>query len=38
MFHFLDLRLQQIMGTKEPFGGFSFVTVGDLFQLKPACV
>jgi endonuclease/exonuclease/phosphatase (EEP) superfamily protein YafD len=35
MFNFLDLRLQQIMGTKEPFGGISMITVGDLFQLKP---
>ena len=35
MFNFLDLRLQQIMGTKEPFGGLSVKTVGDLFQLKP---
>ena len=35
MFNFLDLRLQQIMGTKEPFGGLSMITVGDLFQLKP---
>ena len=35
MFNFLDLRLQQIMGTKEPFGGLSVITVGDLFQLKP---
>ena len=33
MFNFLDLRLQQIMGTKEPFGGISIITVGDLFQL-----
>ena len=23
------------MGTKEPFGGLSIITVGDLFQLKP---
>ena len=23
------------MGTKEPFGGVSLITVGDLFQLKP---
>ena len=23
------------MGTKEPFGGVSIITVGDLFQLKP---
>ena len=35
MFNFLDLQLQQIMGTKEPFGGLSIMTVGDLFQLKP---
>ena len=35
MFNFLNLRLQQIMGNKEPFGGISFITVGDLFQLKP---
>ena len=35
MSNFLDLRLQQIMGTKEPFGGLSIITVGDLFQLKP---
>jgi len=35
MFNFLNLRLQQIMGTNEPFGGINVVTVGDLFQLKP---
>ena len=35
MFNFLNLRLQQITGTKEPFGGISLITVGDLFQLKP---
>ena len=35
MFNFLNLRLQQIMGNKEPFGGISLLTVGDLFQLKP---
>ena len=35
MFNFLNLRLQQIMETKEPFGGISMITVGDLFQLKP---
>ena len=23
------------MGTKEPFGGLSIITVDDLFQLKP---
>ena len=35
MFNFLNSRLQQIMGTKEPFGGVSIISVGDLFQLKP---
>jgi ATP-dependent exoDNAse (exonuclease V) alpha subunit len=35
MFNFLDLRLQQITCTKEPFGGLSVITVDDLFQLKP---
>ena len=35
MFNFPNLRLQQIMGTKEPFGCLSIITVGDLFQLKP---
>ena len=35
MFNFLNLRLQQIMGTKEPFGGINLITAGDLFQLKP---
>jgi endonuclease/exonuclease/phosphatase (EEP) superfamily protein YafD len=35
MFNFLNLRLQQIIGTKTPFGGLSLITVGDLFQLKP---
>ena len=35
MFNFLNLQLQQIIGTQEPFGGISLVTAGDLFQLKP---
>lgn len=35
MFTFLNLRLQQIMGTPKPFGGLNLITVGDLFQLKP---
>ena len=35
MFSFLNLRLQQVMGTKEPFGRLNVITVGDLFQLKP---
>ena len=33
MFKFLNLRSQQIIRTNAPFGGISFVTVGDLFQL-----
>ena len=32
MFNFLDLRLQQIMGTKEPFGGLSIITCFNLNQ------
>ena len=32
---FIDTRLQQLMGTKEVFGGLSVIAVGDLFQLKP---
>ena len=31
MFNFLNLKLQQIMETNEPFGGISVITVGDLF-------
>ena len=35
MFNFINLRLQQIMGTQAVFGGVSMIVVGDLFQLKP---
>ena len=35
MFMFLNLRLQQIMGTQKLFGGVNVIAVGDLFQLKP---
>jgi len=35
MFNFFNLRLQQIMASKEPFGGISLISVDDLFQLKP---
>ena len=35
LFNFLNLRLQRIMETKEPFGAISMITVRDLFQLKP---
>lgn len=34
MFNFLNLRLKQIMETKEPFGGISLLTVGDFFSAK----
>ena len=35
MFNFLNLRLQQIMGTNTPFGALSVIAAGNLFQLKP---
>ena len=35
MFNFLNMRLQQIMGSKAIFGEVSLIAVGDLFQLKP---
>ena len=31
----INTRLQQLMGTKEVFGGLSVIAVGDLYQLKP---
>ena len=34
-FHHLDLRLQDIMDNKLPFGGISVLVVGDLLQLNP---
>ena len=33
--NFINTRLQQLMGTKEVFGGLSVIAVGDLYQLKP---
>ena len=33
--NFINTRLQQLMGTKEVFGGLSVISVGDLYQLKP---
>ena len=35
MLTFLFLRLQEIKGNKEPFGGVHVILVGDLFQLRP---
>ena len=34
MFNFLNLRLQEIIGSTNLFGGISVITVGDLFQPK----
>ena len=33
--NFINTQLQQLMGTKEDFGGSSVIAVGDLYQLKP---
>jgi hypothetical protein len=35
MFNYVDLRLQEIIGSLEPFGSVSVIAFGDLFQLKP---
>ena len=35
MLKFIDQRLQELTGTRIPFGGKSIIAVGDLFQLKP---
>ncbi|XP_060561861.1 uncharacterized protein LOC132721554 [Ruditapes philippinarum] len=32
---FIDQRLQELTGTRTPFGGKSIIAVGDLYQLKP---
>lgn len=32
---FIDQRLQELKGTRTPFGGVSIIAVGDLYQLKP---
>ena len=36
VFSFSKARLQEMMETKELFGGIMLLTVGDLFQLKPS--
>ena len=35
MLNFIDQRLQELKGTRIPFGGISIIAVGDLYQLKP---
>ena len=35
MLNFIDQRLQELKGTRSPFGGVSIIAVGDLYQLKP---
>ncbi|CAF1352277.1 unnamed protein product [Rotaria sp. Silwood1] len=35
MFQQVDARLQQIMKSKEPFGGISVIVLGDFNQLRP---
>ncbi len=35
MLKFIDQRLQELTGTRKPFGGKSIIAVGDLYQLKP---
>ena len=32
---YIDIRLQQLAGTKAVFGGLSVIAVDDLYQLKP---
>ncbi|KAM3842119.1 uncharacterized protein ACN63O_022831, partial [Diretmus argenteus] len=44
LFAYVNWRLQQIKGSKKPFGGMSILAVGDFYQLpplgsvKPLCV
>ena len=35
MLSFLYLRLQEIKGNRDPFGGVHVILIGDLFQLRP---
>ena len=31
----IDQRLQELTGSRQPFGNISIIAVGDLFQLQP---
>ena len=35
MLSFINQRLQELTGSRVPFGGVSIIAVGDLYQLKP---
>ena len=35
LFNFINMRLQEIMGSSKLFGGVSILAIGDLYQLKP---
>ena len=35
MFNFINMRLQEVFATYQPFGGLSIIAIGDLFQLRP---
>ena len=35
MFNFINQRLQDILGRREPFGGISVLAIGDMYQLAP---
>ncbi|KAM9330695.1 uncharacterized protein PAF06_017011 [Gastrophryne carolinensis] len=35
LFAYINWRLQQIKGSKKPFGGMSILAVGDFYQVRP---
>ncbi len=35
MLNYINLRLQEIMGKKDVFGGIHVILIGDMFQLRP---